>query len=182
MTPRRAIPVQRRAARRCRAMTYIEMMISMGIGSLIMVVIVSLQSASGRAIKEMYGQTRTRSARMIALDQIRYRLVDARAGTLTFSQANPDGSGFHQVDFIDPNLGGVTSRFQFDPATVTLTYDSNIADGTAPQSVIRGPIDVSFEPQNAGAIVVIRTRSSAIMSPGDVDIQDGQTIVYLRNV
>ena len=169
------------ARRRLRGFTLVELMISLAISTITMLVIASLQSASGRAIKEMYGQTRMRAARMTALDQIRYRLVDARVGSITASQPNEDGDGFHQVDFIDPNLGGVTSRFVYDADTLTLFYDDDISGGAAAYAVVVGPIDISFELENAGAIVFIRVKSRTQMVLGDVDLQDGETAIYVRN-
>ena len=152
------------------------MMIAVSVSSLVMMGIYSLQLISGRSIKEIYGQTRTRSSRMRALDQIRYRLCEARIGTVNVSQ------GDHRIEFVDPNLGGNASAFFFVEPTNTLFYDIDINDGAPAVSVLRGPIDITFDLQSAGAMVQLRVKSQAHMAHGDVDVQDGETTVYLRNI
>lgn len=161
--------------------TLVEMMIAMAISSLVMVAIASMQYIGARAQKEMYGVGNTRSSRMQSIDTIRFRLCNARVGTLQFSSACTTGSGFHQIEFIDPNRGGVTSSFRFDEDAHILFYDEDIADGQAARDVVRGPIDVSFESLHGGAIVSLKVKSSSDMLYADVDIQDGETLVYLRN-
>lgn len=164
-----------------RGFTLTELMISIAISSLVMVGVMSVQWISGRGIKEMYGQTRTRSSRMRGLDQIRYKLIEAKIGSVVLSQPNSAGTAYHRIEFKDPRLGGVTSTFYFNSTTNTLYYDDDIAGGGAAYSVVLGPIDITFKTESAGAIVDLYIKTSATMVMGDVDIQDGETAIYLRN-
>lgn len=165
--------------RRRRGFTFIEMLVGISISSLVMIAVAYLQLFSGRMIKEIYGQTRTRSSRMIALDAIRYRLMNARIGSCVVSSSN------HRIQFTDPThgywVGSVTSAFYFDPDQKKLYYDFDINDNSAAQMVAQGPIDVSFQVLNAGEVVQLSVRSSADMAYGKTDVQDGQTSIYLRN-
>lgn len=164
------------ARRPRRGMTLIEVLIASTISLLIVGSAVGVMYASGVGIKEMHGQTRMRSSRMIALDAVRYRLCEARIGSVSITNSN------HRIEFEDPNLGGITSAFWFNSDTNTLWYDDDIGDGTAAIEAVQGPIDFTFEEQNAGATVVLEVLSEADMADGDVDTQDGVTAVYLRNI
>lgn len=161
--------------RRRRGFTLTEVMISVAISSLVMTAVFSMQFISGRAIKEVYGQTRTRSSRMRAIDQIHYRLVNASLGSVVISQED------HRITFVDPNLGGATSAFFFSPDTDTLSYDDDIGDTVPARAVAVGPIDITFEEQVGGAIVYVRVKSASHMAYADVDKQDGEIAVHLRN-
>jgi prepilin-type N-terminal cleavage/methylation domain-containing protein len=170
-----------RTLSRRRGFTLLELMIAISISTLVVSAVISLQYITAKNIKDLYGQTRTRSSRMIALDKIRYRLTNAKVGTCVVSNAN------HRIEFKDPNLGGVTSTFYFSPDTRTLFYDRNISDGSTPDEIVSGPIDVTFqlqEPNNLGfcTIILLKVRSSSDTSCGDVDLQDGNTSIYLRNI
>jgi prepilin-type N-terminal cleavage/methylation domain-containing protein len=158
-----------------RGFTLVELMIATAITSLVMVAVAALQYISGRFIVETYGQTRTRSSRMRAIDQIYYRLCDARSNSTITSQ------GGRRIDFTDPGLGGHASSFSFDTGTKSLYYDDDVSDGKPAIGVVNGPIDITFESQAAGALTVLRVKSASQMSRGDVDTQEGQTSVYLRN-
>lgn len=168
-----------------RGMTLVEVMISVAISSMTMMAVFSLMWTSGRAIKELYGQTRTRSSRMIALDQIKYRLVDAEIGSVVEYQADTDDQGvligYHRIDFIDPTNGGVTSSFIFNEATNTLTYDDNTGDTVPAVAVVRGPLNITFEVVSP-EIVQLNVKTEATLTYGnDIDTQEGETKVYLRN-
>lgn len=174
-----AAPLPRRSR---RGVTLVEAMISMVIAGMIGAVVVGILRQTGLATKDMYAETRTRSTRMIALDQIRYRLVEAEIGTVVISDSD------HRIEFDDPNLG-TTSAFIFVPATRVLLYDADVdtdETGEDPthggRQVASGPIDLTFESQEDGAIVVLRVKSAAEVAFGDVDEQDGETAVYLRNI
>src|SRR5436305_1954558 len=102
-----------------RGFTMLEMVIAMSISSLVMIAVAVVQCFSGRAIKEMYGQTRTRSSRLIAIDQIRYRLVNAKVGSCTYTNGD-DTSGYTQIDYLDPNISTtVKCRLYFLSSTNT---------------------------------------------------------------
>lgn len=158
-----------------RGFTYVEVMISIGISSLVFTAVAYLQLYSARSAKEVYGQTRTRSTRMIALDAIRYRLMNARVGS---AQTMLEG---RRIEFVDPTRGNITSAFFFNGTQRQLYYDQNINDGAAAEVVASGPINVSFQVLNAGETIQLNVRSASEMAYGDVDIQDGQTTIYLRN-
>lgn len=158
-----------------RGFTLAEVLIGVSISTAVMMGVVSLQYISARTIKEIYGQTRTRSSRMRALDQVYYRLGNARIGSVEISQNE------HRIEFKDPLLGGDTSAFYFVEMTETLFYDDDIDDSTPAIEAARGPIDVTFEIDQAGALISLKVKSQAYMAYGDVDIQEGETAVYLRN-
>lgn len=167
-----------RPERRRRAFTVVETMISLVISGMITGIVVYLMVQSSRTTKDLYAETRTRSARMAALDQVRYRLIEARIGTLDITDAN------HRIRFIDPNLD-TTSEFYFDTETSRLLYDDDIDDNKAPVVVVSGPIDLTFEHEGGDpmdSIVLLNVRTAAPIGQGDVDTQDGETVVFLRNV
>ena len=159
-----------------RGMTLVEVMIGASISMMVIGVVVGLMFISGRSIKEIYGQTRTRSARMMALDQIRYRLVNAQIGSVQISEEE------HRITFRDPRFGGATSSFSFDPNTRTLFYDDVVGDTQSPMAVVTGPIDITFEVLQAGALINLKVKSASHMKYADIDEQDGETVVYLRNI
>jgi prepilin-type N-terminal cleavage/methylation domain-containing protein len=169
-----------RRLRSKRGFTIVEIMIAVAISSLVMIAVMSTQYISARAIKDIYAQTRTRSSRMRGLDQIRYRLADAEIGTVSLTQAS--SYGYHKIEFQDPNLGGATSTFYFVGSTNTLFYDDDTADGDAAYDVVEGPIDISFDTSNGGTIILLKIKTEAAISLGDVDTQDGETSIYLRNI
>ncbi|WP_319588762.1 prepilin-type N-terminal cleavage/methylation domain-containing protein [uncultured Desulfobulbus sp.] len=171
--------------------TLTEMVISVGISSLILIAVSSLQLISAKTISEVYGTTRTRSSRMAALDQIRYKLASAQIGSCVINDSN------RTITFRDPNLTG-SSRYYFVTSQKTLYYDQLTTDGVAARAIVKGPIDLTFklmsvdntgtevevlpgENTSAVKIVQLLVKSSSNMTYGDVDIQDGITSVYLRN-
>lgn len=173
-----------RLASRRRGFTMMEVLISSVISGMVSAMVVWLMFQAALTSKDMYAETRTRSTRMSALDQIRYRLVEAQIG----HPNNQITDGGRRIEFVDPNLD-VTSAFFFnpDPAVFpnlpvnTLFYDEDV-DNSDPRAVVEGPIDLTFEFESAGAIVKLNVRTQAPIGFGDVDTQDGETVVYLRNV
>ena len=159
-----------------RGFTIAEMMVASAITSFVMVAVASFQYMSARAIKEVSGQTRTRSMRMQALDKIRYRLVNAQIGSCVV------GYNGQLIRFVDPNLGGAVSAFFFVQSTNELYYDDDIGDATAAKAIVEGPIDVNFELQELGAVITLRITSASHATDGQVDVEDGETAVYLRNI
>lgn len=166
-----------------RGLTMIETMISLLISGMVTSVVVYMMFQSALTTKDMYAETRTRSTRMRALDQIRYRLVEAQIGTVDITNSG------RRIEFIDPNLD-VTSAFFFvlpDPVTAeggTLFYDEDV-DNSDPEDVVQGPIDLTFELENDDATngtIILNVRTAAPIGMGDVDTQDGVTVVYMRNV
>lgn len=164
-----------RFARLRRGVTFVELMVSIGISSLVLVNIAVLDYYTARSVKEIFGQTRARSARMIALDAIRYRLMNAKIGSCVVSQAN------RRIEYVDPTKGGVTAALYFVQAQQTLYIDENINDSTNGVRVVSGPYDITFTPQGAGETIQIWVRSISPEAYSVIDQQDGQTTVYLRN-
>lgn len=169
--------------RRRFAFTLVEVMIASVISSLIVGAVVSLQFVSGRAIKEIYSQTRTRSSRMRALDQIRYTLLNAQRGTTNFSLSDGNASdGYRRIEFRDPfQPSGVRSAFFFDASQNTLFYDDDVAGGDPPRDVSVGPIDVRFKLEEEASIILLRVKSQAHMKYADVEVEDGEMRIFLRN-
>ena len=60
-----------------RGVTLVELSMGIAIASLLMIIVAGVQFISGRAIKDMYNKTRTRSSQTRAIDQIRYLLSEA---------------------------------------------------------------------------------------------------------
>lgn len=171
--------------RRARGFTIVEMVVSATMSSVLMVAIVSLQYISARAIKEIYGQARMRAARVQALDQIRYRLCEARMddGTGVNVKISQDA---HRIEFRDPNLGGVFSVFYYVPTEYALYYDDNESDNNPATVVAKGPTDITFQKamQLDGTgpmidMIQINVKTEAVLAYGNVDKQDWATTVYL---
>lgn len=168
---------------RRRGFTLVEVMIALAIMGMVMAGLATLQLWSGRTIKEVYGETRMRSARMQSLDQLRFNLCNASLSSIELTQPNADNSGFHRIEFNDPNLGaGVTSAFFYVTASNTLFYDDDIDDATPAVETVKGPIDISFNSESANALIILKVKSLSHMRYADVDIQDGETMVYARNI
>lgn len=176
-----------------RGTSLLELMIASVVSSMVMGAVAMLMWTSGRAIKTVYGQTRTRSARMRAIDQIRYTLANAEIGSVVEYDAQyeppPEGSGdpptligYHRIDFTDPTNGAGTSTFFFNSGNDTLFYDADTGDGTPAAAILTGPVDVLFQIE-AAELIRIRVKTSSVNTyGGDVDTQDGETLVYLRNI
>lgn len=171
--------------------TLVEVMIASSIAFLVMLGVASLQYISARTIKELYAPTRSRSVRMIALNEIRLRLCDAKIGSCIVSDLN------HRIRFEDPNLKvngvSVTSEFYFDKLHRTLYYDANISESN-PQVLVKGPIEVTFIKGcrdldldyhsvylGTDSVVTLYVQTSSELSYSNVDLRDGETVVYLRN-
>lgn len=169
-------PLSNGKQRQRRGFTLTEVMISVAITSVVMASVASLQYVSARTVKEIYEQTNVRATRLRALDVLRYRLSNAQIGTAQVF------SGNNRIEFIDPNLGGITSAFFYSGSDDTLYYDRDIDDGDAAVDVVEGPIDVTFELQEAGAVILLKVKTQSHLAGGDVDIQDGETAIYLRNI
>ncbi|MCH8333944.1 prepilin-type N-terminal cleavage/methylation domain-containing protein [Candidatus Sumerlaeota bacterium] len=167
---------RRRRAR--KGLTLIEIMIATSISTIVMATVVGLQLLSARAVIELLGSNRTRSARTLALVRIRSTLSNAQIGTFVISDNN------HRIQFIDPSLLGVTSALFFDTDSNTLFYDANINDGANALHPVKGPIDVTFEPDPLAplAMILVKVRTESQISFGEVDSQEGETSVYLRNI
>lgn len=167
--------------RRRGGMTFVELLISISLSSLVVMAIASLQYVSGRALKEVYNETRTRSSRMIALDQIRFRLSNARPDSVAISNSN------RTILFKDPNLsGGPTSMFYFLADQRTLYYQQDLSKPGTAKAVVKGPINITFQRIAPGATVPVplirlTVKSASPTAHGEIDTQDGMMNVLLRN-
>ena len=182
-----------------RAFTMIESTIALTLSLMISSSIVYLYYTSARVIKEIYGPTRSRTARMIAFDVIRYQLSDAKQDTCVVSDSG------HCIVFRNPNIAAPTSAFQYVPQDKAGDY--NLPDSKALyffpdyskkneyREVIQGPIDISFTLGSklfdkahgyttfvkTGSFVTLNIRTSVDLAYSNVDIRDGETGVFLRN-
>lgn len=179
----RAIRLPRPHRRRRRGMTLMELIIATAISSLVMIVVAGLQWNSSIATKELYNESRTRTSRMRALDQIRYTLIMAKRGNAFLQPSDGDATqGYRRLRFQNPmNGAGVWSAYFFDATAKTLYYDNNVADSNPRRAVSNGPIDVRFLPLNNGATIRLRVKSEARMRYADVDQEEGEMNIYLRN-
>lgn len=157
-------------------LTLAETVVAMLIASMISLAVSGLIYATGISFKQLYSDTRARSTRMIALDQIRFRLSSARIGSVRIKN---DG---RRIDFSDPNLSGARSMFSFDREAGTLFYDDDIHDFDRPIEVAEGPIDLSFTLTEDGALVVLHMATFSDAKLKHDRIENGATSIYLRNV
>jgi hypothetical protein len=167
-----------RGARSRRGSTLAEVSIMSMLALLISSVTVGLMYETGLAVKNVYAETRTRATRMIALDQIRYELGGAVVDSIEITNSS------HRIEFGNRKNGWTTvSRFDFIPSTRKLLYDDDISDDEGSVVVAHGPIDLTFEldDESSGGLVRVNVKSAAEVAFGDVDAQDGETAIFLRN-
>lgn len=186
------LKIKRIRSARTRGFTLMELMIAAVISGMVMLSVLSIQYITARTINDVYNPTRSRSVRMNALNQIRFRLCDARVGSVEILDAN------HRIQFEDPNLSKaagrvIRSEFFFDTAKRTLFFDEDV-DNLNPFKVARGPINITFfkgttalDPpdfkiyKNTDSVVTVLVETSHELSYSKVDLRDGETVVYLRN-
>ncbi len=182
----------RRAKRGRKGVTLLELITASTIGGVILAGVVSLIYMSGKTIRDIYGPTRARSIRTNVINQIHFRLADARIGSCTVSDEG------HRLSFVDPNLavGGVnvTSEFFFSADERALYYDDDISADPPANIVAKGPIEITFtlgsralDPNRVlylgqSAVVTLFVKTAEELSYSDVDERDGETAVYLRNL
>ncbi len=157
---------------------------------MVMAAVVSAQYISARTIKDLYGPMRARSARMTALNQIRFRLADARIGSCAVSEYG------HYILYTDPNIGDTSySLLYFSPGAETLYYveDLNATGSIHVESIAKGPIEINFTLgstdldtggvvyKGVDAIVTCYVRTSERLAYSNVDERDGETVIHLRN-
>ena len=153
--------------------TLMEVMVASSVSFVILSSLVGLQYMTAFTGKNYLNQTRARTIRRNTLDQIRFRLFNAKIGTCAVSSEG------HRLDYSDPNLAGVASAFDFDRGS--LIYDADTGDGAGPVVLVKGARDVRFDLLNAGSIVRVSVSSAANVGKGGVDEEIGETMVYLRN-
>lgn len=166
-------------AGRRRGSTMAEVTIMSAISLLISIVAADLMYETSLTVKEVYAETRTRATRSIALDQVRYQLSGAVLDTVEITNAN------RTIEFGNRKNGWDTvSRFVFLPSVRKLFYDDDISDNQGAVVVASGPIDLTFEldDQGANGLIRVKVKSAAEVAFGDIDEQQGETSIFLRNV
>jgi len=170
--------------------TLIEVLVASAITVMVLLAVVYLFYIGAITTKEIYGPTRSRSARMIAFNEIRFRLCDARIGSCSVLDNG------HEIQFIDPNdkSGGtdVISKLYFVTAQRILYYKKN---NGAPIVIAKGPINITFTLGSTDldvpnhlvflgteSLVTVYVQTSSELSYSKVDTRDGETVVYLRNL
>jgi len=164
------------ASRKRRGMTLAETVVAMLIASIISLAVSGLIYATGISFKQLYSDTRARSTRMIALDQVRFRLSSARIGSVRIKDEG------RRIDFSDPNLRGARSMFLFDGESGRLMYDDDIKDSEKPVMVAEGPITLSFKLAEGGTMIVMSMATFSDMKLKHDRTENGSTSIYLRNV
>ena len=102
------------ASRRKRGMTLIEVLIASLVAAFVMAGVLAVQYISARTAVVVYGTLKARTQRMIALNEIRFRLCDALVGSTVTSNHN------QRIEFMDPNQSvdplfpDVVSAFEFE--------------------------------------------------------------------
>lgn len=174
-----------------KGFTLMELMIAAVISSLVFASVVFIQYITARTLNDLYAPTRARSARMIALNQIRFRLCDAKIGSVEVLDGN------HRIRFEDPNLisEGIQPRseFFFDATKRTLYYNADV-NHSEPERIARGPINIIFRKgsreldppdyniyKGTDSVVTVLVQTSQELSYSKVDLREGETVIYLRN-
>jgi prepilin-type N-terminal cleavage/methylation domain-containing protein len=175
-----------------KGFTLLETVIAIAISSIVMATVATVYYLSVRTIKDLYAPTYARTLRSKAISQIRFRLCDAKIGSCVVSDNN------HRIRFRDPNLARngtpVISEFYFDPVKKILYYDDDISTSEA-FKVAKGPVDITFTlgsksldlpnnqvPMGVNAIVSVVVKSASKLSYSKVDVREGETVIYLRNI
>ncbi|MFW5870097.1 MAG: PulJ/GspJ family protein [Candidatus Sumerlaeota bacterium] len=169
-----------------KGFTLLEVMVASTISIAVIGGVLSIFYLTGRSLYDLYPQTRARSYRQTALNQIRLRLCDARIDSYSILDNG------RKIQYIDPTISGSpTSEFYFTTATTgkiqgELFYDTDINASPNAGRVASGPINITFSsgsPSDPGdpAMITVYVKTAEPMSLGDVDERDGETVVYLRN-
>jgi hypothetical protein len=181
------------------AFTMIEAVIAFSLSLLISASIMYLYYTSARIIKDIYGPTRSRTARMIAFDVIRYQLSDAKQDTCVVEDSG------HLIKFKNPNIAAAASAFQYVakdkagdyglPDDRALYFFPDYSKKNEFREVVQGPINISFTLGSklfdkahgytmfvkTGSFITLNIRTSSDLAYSNVDIRDGETGVFLRN-
>ncbi|MFC1601709.1 type II secretion system protein J [Candidatus Sumerlaeota bacterium] len=179
--------LKHRRFRRQGGFTLMELMIATAISAFVVGGVISLQLITARTMRDIYGPMQSRSERLNALNQIRFRLCDAKIGSCVVSDEG------RRLRFEDPTVGdGVTSEFYFDQTERILYYEADVSSGNT-REVAKGPISITFElgndsldpggtvPFGSDSVVTLRVETADELVYANVDERDGETVVYLRN-
>ena len=134
--------------------TLLETLVAAAIASMVMGGVVALMYITARTLKELYGPMASRSERMNALNQIRFRLCEAGVSTCAVTDDN------HRIRFRDPNFDGKTSELYFEPDSQTLFYDEDIDASPGRRRVARGPINITAADSTRPSFSTVIQRTS----------------------
>lgn len=155
--------------------TMAEVMIAMVISSGVAITVSGLQLMSAKSTFELFANTRTRSSRAQAVDQIRYRLYRGTIATCDVTEAG------NRIEFEDAVLD-TTSAFYFSPDEQKLYYDPDVEDATDGAMIARELDDVIFALDATEAIIHVNISSLVRTGVGEEDFKEFETQIYLRNI
>ena len=160
---------------RRRGFTLVEAMVALSVVSMVFGMVAFLQMFSARTSKKLNAFSRTQGIMYSALDQVMMRLCMARSGADNIT-ISADG---HQIDFIDPNHGNVTSSFLFQ--NNTLYYDDDVSGGAGYQAKVTRLENLTFELLDGATVVRVTSKATAIAGYTLERPIEKQVSVYLRN-
>lgn len=156
-----------------RGFTLTEIVIATAISSFIFIFVAYVLVASATNIRAMTNDVESCKDAFVAIDQVRYTLLMGEFGTTTISNNG------HTLEFIDPNMGGVTSSLKYEDGS--LWYDRDISDNAPFEEKVDRLTDMTFEHIGHGAIIRVdvttRGRKGEILS----DNYHASMDIYLRN-
>lgn len=153
--------------------TMLEMIVSLGISSVVIVITAYVMVASAKNMKTIRNQTEASKDAYAAIDQIRYSLMSGKFGTV---QVKDSGKW---LEFKDPNLGNKVSAFKFENGA--LWYDMDINDATPFEKKMDRLADLKFTSTIFGAIITIE--ATARPAKGEILGKNvrASTDILLRN-
>jgi len=121
-------------------------MVAMSVLTMVFLAMAFLQSATAKQARSLYGDARTLHRAELVLQRIRFMLYMGQVGSAVVKD---DG---RTLEFVNPNLGGLTSAFKFLSGKVYYYADKTAAASTPGQGI--GLIhDLEFEILGAGNAV-----------------------------
>ena len=161
-----------RKSSRNRGFTFMEIVVSMSICSLILADMALIILFTGHNLRKMTNESEASKNVSFVLESLRYTLSMADYTSVAIS------NGDHRIEFQDPNLGGITSAFEFRDGY--LWYDRDTSDETEEKQG-RRLVNMTFEPGASINIIHVdifsRGRSGEIVG----DLIRVSADIYLRN-
>ncbi|GAB4316216.1 MAG: hypothetical protein Kow0059_08660 [Candidatus Sumerlaeia bacterium] len=162
---------------RPRGVTFIEVLISVGIVSFVMIFLVYITVLQGRKSNYIARLSVAEARARNTAEFIRYRVMMGRFGSVSLSNNG------RTLTFNDPNIGTVNSSFTFSNGE--LLYDDDVSAGPNYRRRLRGLSDVQFAALNNGAMVeatvkALATPYSTQSPPPSITVEQ-KVKIYLRN-
>ncbi|MBI5154328.1 prepilin-type N-terminal cleavage/methylation domain-containing protein [Candidatus Poribacteria bacterium] len=159
---------------RRRGMTFVEMMISVGIFTIVGIFVSYIAIAIARQSRRSLGSIPAEGSAYRIMDRIRNQILPATYGTLTLG--NTDA----QILFQNPARGTATSSITFDPQTSKCTFDpdTSVADNEMTYGTLQS---LSFAITESGRQVVITLTTSGRDRHNDVVPVSYQDTITIRN-